>query len=106
MLDKKNRNDPEAIVWTTKPPARGGRRPATNFVNKDSGEVIGPARDCETEIDAFNMFFTPEMIELVVQHTNERITSYNETTSSKIEILDHTEFRALLGLFYFRYYVL
>ena len=103
VLDKKSQNDPETIVWTTKPPARGGRRPATNFLNNNSGEVIGPARDCETEVDIFNLFFTQQMIEIVVKHTNARIRAFNETDpSKKMDEIDPIEFRALVGLFYFR----
>ena len=100
VLDKKNKNDPETIVWTNQPPGRERRRPATNNVNK--GEVIGLAKDCENEVEVFNLFFSTEMIEIVVHHTNQRIRSYNEANPSKrIEILDSIEFRALCGLFYF-----
>ena len=105
VLDKKNKNDPETIVWTTKPPPRGGRRPASNLLNNNVGEVIGPAKDCDTEVEVFNLFFNTEMIDIVVKHTNDRMTAYNEANpSTKIELLDHIEFRALCGLFYFRAY--
>ena len=92
----------QAIVWNNQPPPRGGRRPNTNILNQTSGQVVGHARDATTELEVFSLFFSEEMINIVVTNTNTRIANHNQRNKDQVELLDNVEFRALLGLFYFR----
>ena len=66
---------------------------------------MGNARDALTEVDCFSLFITPEMIEIILRHTNARIAIYNERFPTKnISSVTEVEYRAFLGLWYARGY--
>ena len=59
------------MVWTNKPPARGRAR-ASDLRTKE--RTIRPEADaCQEPIDFWQLFFTEEMLDLIVVHTNEKI---------------------------------
>jgi len=59
------------VIWTNMPPARG--RTAANDLRTKDRSVHKDADGCEEFIDFWQLFFTEEMLELIVMHTNEKI---------------------------------
>lgn len=89
------------ITWTTEvPQTQRGRRPANMILRPDAGKVVGPARNAATERDCFHLFFSKEILELILRETNKRISVYLETFPGReIKLVTETEVNALMGIF-------
>ena len=98
------------IVWVNQPPpdqARRGRRPASNILNPDAGQVVGRARDCVREIECVELFISQDIQVHIVNEMNRKISNYIELNQERprFKVPDYTnimEFKAFLGLWYAR----
>ena len=106
-IQKRNKDDEEKkIVWVNQPPPdqnRRGRRPASNILNPDAGQVVGRARECVREIDCIELFISEDIQAFVVNEMNSKISSFIEDNQGKTgyQIPDYTnimEFKAFIGL--------
>lgn len=90
----------DSLAWSSKFPKQG-RRPAANIFTEKPG-VKGSAIDAESELECWQLLFTQEMIELIVQHTNQKLSVIRANYKRDVDCLptDVTEMRALFGLLY------
>ena len=58
-------------MWTNKPPARG--RTAVNDLRRKDRSLSAEAQLAVSPIEFWLLLFTEEMLDLIVQHTNEKI---------------------------------
>ena len=111
-IQKGNRDTEEKkITWVNQPPDnnqhRRGRRPASNILNPDAGEVLGRARECMREVDCVELFISSDIQELLVAEMNKKISNYIEDNQGKPQVknpdyTDIMEFKAFVGLWYAR----
>ena len=87
-----------------------GRAPNHNVIVGREGPR-GVARHAKTEVDAWNLFISDEMLEIIIKYTNEKITSFREKFSETLEqsnkytyckLVEMTEVRAVFGIMYLR----
>ena len=66
----------EKIFWTNKAPNNTGRRLRSCDILPRApapATLLAPASDIDSIANAFHCLFTPDMVELVVKHTNTKI---------------------------------
>ena len=110
LTDTDDKRKKETLTFTTKPPQNLGP-PRQCDVVKEAFGVRGEAKNINSEVRAFSLFVSDEILNIIVQNTNKHI----ENTMSKLpqEILcnskysylkttDYLEIRALIGLFCYR----
>ena len=101
--------DKETLVWRHKPFVIAGRNNQANIITN----VPGPSRASKaatSELECWQIFFTDEMIGLIVRHTNQKIRrvvadfGIKESMDKYPHLKDtcYEEIMALLGLLYFR----
>ena len=99
----------ETLVWRHKPCVVAGRNDQANIITN----IPGPSRAskaAKSELECWQIFFTDEMIALIVRHTNEKIRRIVadfgiKESMDKYPYLKDTcyeEIMAFLGLLYFR----
>ena len=92
------------IDWVNQPPAKKhqGRKPANMIPHEKSGQVVGDALYCLTEVECWELFFSKGVTNIILAETNRNIRKYNDMRPGKKEVdsLELLEFRAFLGLFY------
>ena len=102
----------EGVVaeWTTNPGRTQLRRDPTNILRDTEGLASNAARCISTELDAFLLFFSEDIMQEIVNQTNEKLqeqkNKYKESAEEedfkKSEFLfaplDRTELLAFLGL--------
>ncbi|CAK1583894.1 unnamed protein product [Parnassius mnemosyne] len=89
--------------WSKVPPSRS-RVPAHNIIIHLPG-LRGPAlvKNEISPLEAWSCIFTEDMIELILQHTNEKITNYSENYTSNSVYTYHVtreEILAFIGLMF------
>ena len=103
IRQKRTRDQPElGITWTNQRPAARirGRRPANQILAHDAGQVVGDAQRCTNEVQAFKLFMSQDIFDLMILNTNNKINFYNETfPDKKVDLVDSTEIHALFGIF-------
>lgn len=99
----------EKISWTDKPAEQRGRQMQCDIVKGNPGLRSVAAKAVSTIRDAFDLFITPAMVDLVVRETNKKIevtiSKLREPPSDKttfINTTDEPEIYAFFGLMYFR----
>lgn len=100
-----NKKNVAKIFWTTKPPAITGRQRQCDIITQAAGLRRDIVIDSAKSI--FDLFFTPEMVQTVVDYTNVRVAkrAVNVVISDKDSHFgptDSIEIHALFGLMYFR----
>lgn len=89
--------------WTENPPTISTRNAPRNIVNIRQ-RPKGRGKDVLTPLDAFQLFFTDTMVNLIVTHTNEEIVrkqaNYKTIQFSNSQT-SPTEIKALLGIMIF-----
>ncbi|KAK9716820.1 Transposase IS4 [Popillia japonica] len=89
--------------WAKNPPRRDGRTPAHNIVTHLPG-LKGPARlaNPQSPLQAWKLLFTDEILEIILDHTNAKITELSvKYQSEKVTYINHltlNELNAFLGL--------
>ena len=111
LCPKKNPRT-EKIFWTNKAPNNTGRLRSYDILPRAPAPatLLAPASDIDSIADAFHCLFTPDMVELVVKHTNTKIQHvqdnlpeyYRLGNSTFVRPLNHQEFYAFVGLLYAR----
>ena len=111
ILEKGTRNNPEkSVTWKNQPGTQRGRQNVANVITGTPG-VNRAAREATTAIDAWECFFSDEMLNLVLEHTNQRIRTYRaqltpEALASNKYTFHHetslSELQAFIGLMYAR----
>ena len=61
------------ITWTNIRPAATGRQTRMNVITTPGPQLLGDANQVQTPLEAWALFFTPEMEESVLLYTNKRI---------------------------------
>ena len=99
------------ITWTNDPPASySGRLTARNIISGPVG-VRNKAKQCNTPIAAWELFFSANILIHIVEMSNKKISSVRSALNEKIlynsrySFLGFTTFREILafvGLMYFR----
>ena len=96
--------------WTTEPGPRNRRRDAANILTERPGLKSRAAKDVRTEQAAFDLFISPDIVELITARTNNKLSimraRFHETASEEdigkgghlLEPTDVIEMRAFLGL--------
>lgn len=87
--------------WNTVPPHLQ-QIPSLDLTPYESG-VIGPAREIETELAAFNMYITEKMLQTILTHSNDeiKIAQYYIVPKPKcVYPLSINELKAFIGLLY------
>lgn len=84
-------------------PLQNVRRPAHNILRMHLPGVIGEAKNATTKLECFNLFFTPDMTEEIVNQTNKKIAQlrpmYNRERDAKdTDLLEMNGFFGLLFL--------
>jgi hypothetical protein len=69
--DRKRNRPAKKVVWTTQAPPTSRRRPE-DIMTKAS-KMSDEATAAETEVDFWSLFFTQEMVTLIVSATNDKI---------------------------------
>ena len=72
LTDPDDRKKSEEMVFTSKQPIHTGRQRACDVLKEPSG-LKGGAANANTAVDAFNLFVTNEMLEIIVTNTNRNI---------------------------------
>lgn len=89
------------FVWTTTDKKDQGKTPARNIVHIRPGPV-GNAREATTPMECFKTFFSEDILEKIIVHTNEEIAQkrmkYKKQTDGTLKDIDMDELQALLGL--------
>lgn len=90
----------ESILWTSRVPLSSKTR-AANVVTEPPG-VKGVAKGAKTPTECWELFFPTEILEDLVQHTNEKLLCFRHKYKRDSDCLptDLTEMRAFLGLLY------
>ena len=112
-LGPKNKPTTEKIIWGNEPPAEGGRQWSRDVIIGTVGNVKprSKASAVKSISEALDLYFTNDMYELILQHTNGRILK--TIAHTKVERIDDDrvthlkvtpidELKALFGLQYFR----
>ena len=74
VMEKKTRNKPEKkISWKNTPVTRRGRQGRENILLSPGGVKSAAARSADTPLKCFDLFFTPEMIRICTEKTNQNI---------------------------------
>ena len=101
----------EKITWTDEQPGARGRQRQCDVLRGTPGLRTTAAKSVESMRDAFELFVTPEMIDIVVTNTNRRIAEVLENLPEETKAddrlthyrsTDACEMYALIGLMYFR----
>ena len=85
-----------------------GKRRLSNIVSNAPGPTADAKRHSEDELKTWELFFTEDILKLIVKHTNEaidRLVSKLENVCHKDTYLKNTdviEIRAFIGLLYIR----
>lgn len=106
---KTSRSEEQSVNWTSTKPVATGRQSAADIITTRPGPR-GRARGIQDPEQAWRLFFSDEMIDLVVRHTNKKIDETRkslqaETLSKKGPTYSPTtteEVTAFLGLMYTR----
>lgn len=88
--------------WSSVKPSRQGRTAAKNLITHLPG-TKGNARLATTILQSWELFFSQEIINIIVEHTNEEIMRQQIKYSKDVRYVDRTdalEIRALIGLLY------
>ena len=113
-LGPKSNKNTEKIKWVSKAPPETGRQRTCDVIkdrNVGGVKLDSAARTVKSILDTFMLFFTVDMFNLVVLHTNKKIDQTIENVaahrleSDKVTYLYRTtvlEIKALFGLMYFR----
>ena len=111
LLRKNRTNDKEeTIKWRNYKTARRGRQGAENVLGSEGG-VMPNAANAKTPGECFNLFFTEEVIGLLVERTNANIKKILEAldvTEESLKKWTHlretnaVELKAFFGLMYAR----
>ena len=72
---KKNDGDP--IMWTTEPPPPQGRQSTENLIFGKVG-VKRYARSAKIELDCWELFYSQDIMDEIVMHTNAKLTTNHE----------------------------
>ncbi|XP_071051090.1 piggyBac transposable element-derived protein 4-like [Onthophagus taurus] len=87
--------------WSTIAPETRGRRSFHVYLPSAREE----AKNVSTPLEAWTLLFTPEMLEMIIQHTNEEIernrVNIENQNASFCRNTDIVELKALIGLLYF-----
>ena len=104
-LQKKTKNIPEKnIIWTSERPESIGRQSKENIVRLAVG-TNDTSKDAKFPIDAWNLFFSDEILHLILSCTNKRIGQISVTSDENSKYkgpTDILELRAFVGLKYAR----
>ena len=76
-LKRGSNNDSLEITWITIPPTVG-RQPKSAVAHGQPG-VTGIAKEADDWLKCWNLFFSVRMIDLIVNFTNQKITSTKQT---------------------------
>ena len=87
-LGPKNKPTTEKIIWGNEPPAEGGLQRSGDVIIGTVGNVKprSKASAVKSISDAFNVYFTNNMYELILQHANDRILK--TIADTKVELID------------------
>jgi len=85
--------------WNKDPSTISGRTRSSNVIKFTSG-LKGPALNVNTPEELWSVFITPEIIDILVEHTNSIIATMkdNYTQSCRTNDTDHIELKAVIGL--------
>lgn len=91
----------ESIAWSSKFPSVTGRRATANIFTAVPG-VKGAAMDTETCLDSWRLFFSADILQMIVEHTNEKLDIIRQNYQRDIDCMptDQCEMEALFGLLY------
>lgn len=96
-----------AFIWSGKEPRSQTRIPKRNIVFHVPGNKP-EAKGILDELEVWRLFFTPNILNVIVKHTNEKIREENDKAKEKghVEVTykgetTAEEITALFGLFYF-----
>ena len=107
---KKKKSDKIEIHFSNHPPQNVGRQGSQNVI-KNKPDVHGNARNAATERQAFEVFFTEEMMGNVVTFTNKKIEKtleqiendeFDASKNPHVKPVDSIDLYAVVGLMYFR----
>ena len=84
LTNLENRKYIELIKFTNKQPPGTGRQAQWDVIKEKCG-VIGTAKDAGTIIDAFRLFITEDMMQIIVDNTNNNINKVIEQHHQKVE---------------------
>ena len=83
--DRKRNRPEQTISWTNQLPIRRGRRTPENQLDVGEG-ISDQAKAAESTADLWSLFFTDEILDLIVTYTNQKIdediVAYNYTQES------------------------
>ena len=110
-LGSRKKKDTMTIQWSEKKPTIRGKQKHYDVITEKPGLKGALAKSADTPRKAFELFFTPDMQQIIVEMTNKRIDLYLEKLpdeikeSNKYSYLKRTnliEVRAFIGLMYIR----
>lgn len=89
------------IIWYKQPPYTKGRTPARNVITERPG-VKQVAKYAKTNVQAWSLLFTDEMISLIVKYTNIQIDMKRPQYSRERDATEtnEEEIKALIGILY------
>ena len=108
-LGPKSKPNTPTITWQSNIPHQGQQR-RCDVINGQSGKFRGEARNVTSKVEAFDLFFSQEMTDLIVIRTNKRIDDclavlrenkhhlFESNKNPWLKNTDVLEIRALLGL--------
>lgn len=108
MVKVQQKFDKETFTWKYNPPIITGRNNRTNIITNAPGPAAA-CRNAKTELDCCSIFFTKEMVEIIVKCTNQKIQKVVENVGEKESMDKYPFFKetsteeilALIGLMYF-----
>ena len=109
-IAKGDKNTPDVVYEFTnqQPNVQAGRQRIVDVLHGIPGP-LPVAKTAVKQVDAFSMYLTDEMIDLIVRHTNRKITNLISNASEEsltkhpfIKVTTTLEIRALIGLMLYR----
>ena len=106
---KRRTDDGKEITWIIKIPLSKESPHIEN--NPTTGGVVAVAKEADTPLKAWCLFLSPEIIDSIVLHTNERIgkkldllalSDEERKQASHIRLIDSVEMKSFIGLLYAR----
>ena len=105
---EKQKNYTKSVTWSNTKPSFIGRQSRHSVIIGQPGP-IGDAKQALDSFKAWELFFSHEILRIIVKHTNTRIQKARESFKSTTKTLfsftndiDEIEMRAFIGLMYLR----
>lgn len=89
----------KSTIWTTSKINSQGRCAANNIITNLSG-ATKLARNCSTPLQCWDIFFTKEIVDTIVECTNVQLNHFRTSRKDKCINTTNIEIRALFGILY------